>query len=184
MRYKQIKKYIKSDCYRYIGKCDFFSMFIFYIKSSLFRWHVAFRMCHGKSFVKIIGLFLWLINKHRKDIVISRHLKVGYGLHLGHGGPIVVNHSVIIGNNCNFSQFVSIGSNFGKGAIINDNVYVGPNVSIVENVNIGNNSTIGAGSVVTKDVPDNATVAGNYAKVLNYNNPGRFIKNKWDLNGK
>ena len=50
---------------------------------------------------------------------------------------------------------------------------------IVENVKIGNNVTIGAGSVVTKDIPDNATAVGNYAKVINYNNPGRYIKNRW-----
>lgn len=46
---------------------------------------------------------------------------------------------------------------------------------IVENVHIGNNVTIGAGSVVTKDIPDNATVAGVPARVLNYNNPGRYV---------
>lgn len=48
-------------------------------------------------------------------------------------------------------------------------------VCIVEGVKIGNNVTIGAGSVVTKDIPDNATVAGVPAKVLNYNNPARYI---------
>lgn len=85
----------------------------------------------------------------------------------------------MIGNNCNLSQFVTIGSNEGKAATIGNNVYIGPNVCIVENVKIGDNVTIGAGSIVTKDIPNNATVAGNYAKVLNYNNPGRYIKNKW-----
>ena len=53
---------------------------------------------------------------------------------------------------------------------------------IVEDVDIGSNVTIGAGSVVTKDIPENATAAGNYAKVLNYRNPGRYIKNSWIVN--
>ena len=39
---------------------------------------------------------------------------------------------------------------------------------------IGNNVTIGAGSVATKDISNNATAVGNYAKVINYNNPGRY----------
>lgn len=39
---------------------------------------------------------------------------------------------------------------------------------------------IGAGSVVTHDIPDNATAAGNYAKVLNYNRPGKYVENRWD----
>ena len=42
-------------------------------------------------------------------------------------------------------------------------------------VTIGEGCVIGAGSVVTKDIPDNATVAGVPARVLNYNNPGRYV---------
>lgn len=70
------------------------------------------------------------------------------------------------------------------GAVIGDNVYIGPNVCVVEDVCIGNNVTIGAGSVVTKNIPENATAAGNYAKVLNYNNPGRYIGNSWHCENK
>ena len=104
---------------------------------------------------------------------------LGYGLYIGHNGPVIVNPTAKIGNNCNLSQFTTIGSNRGPAAEIGDNVYIGPSVCIVENVKIGNNVTIGAGSVVTKDLPENATVAGNYAKVLNYNNPGRYVNKRW-----
>ena len=87
----------------------------------------------------------------------------------------------MIGNNCNLSQFTTIGSNDGKAATIGDNVYIGPGVCVVEDVTIGSNATIGAGSVVTKDIPANATAAGNYAKVLNFNNPGRYINCRWSI---
>lgn len=93
---------------------------------------------------------------------------------------MVINETATIGNNCNLSQFTTIGSNHDHAATIGDNVYIGPNVCIVEDVVIGSNATIGAGSVVTKDIPENATAAGNYAKVLNYRDPGRYIKNRWD----
>ena len=76
-------------------------------------------------------------------------------------------------------------SNKGTPAVIGDNVYIGPNVCIVENVRVGNNVTIGAGAVVTKDIPDNATTVGVPAKVLHYNNPGKYIKNPfvfWEWN--
>lgn len=33
---------------------------------------------------------------------------------------------------------------------------------------------------MTKDIPQDATVAGNYAKVLNYKNPARYICNQWN----
>ena len=58
-------------------------------------------------------------------------------------------------------------------------MYIGPNCCIVEDVVIGDDVTIGAGSIVTKDLPNNSTCAGNYAIVLNYNFRGRYIQNKF-----
>ena len=113
-------------------------------------------------------------------IQIPRTAKIGYGLYIGHGVGIVINPNTVIGNNVNLSQFLTIGSNKGTPAVIGDNVYIGPSVCIVEDVKIGNNVTIGAGSVVTKDVPENATVAGVPVKVLNYNTTGRFVNRRWN----
>ena len=93
---------------------------------------------------------------------------------------MVINPTAVIGNNCNLSQFVTIGAIDGNAAGIGDNVYIGPNCCLIEHVRIGDNVTIGAGSVVTHDIPDNATAAGNYAKVLNYNRPGKYVENRWD----
>ena len=44
---------------------------------------------------------------------------------------------------------------------------------------ISSGSSIGAGAVVTKNVPKGATVVGVPAKIVNFNTPGRYIKNKW-----
>ena len=95
---------------------------------------------------------------------------------------ISISPTAKIGNNVNLSQFTTIGSNHNKAATIGDNTYIGPNACIIEDVTIGSNVTIGAGSVVTKDIPDNATACGNYAKVINFNNPGRYTKNnRWEV---
>ncbi len=174
-------EYIKSDLYRYYGKSDIRTFIKAYLLKPTIRWHVAFRLCNGNSICKMIGYILWILGTTRKQIKIPPKTKIGLGLYIGHTGPIVVNPTAVIGNNCNLSQFTTIGSNHGKAATIGDNVYIGPNTCIVECVKIGSNVTIGAGSVVTKDIPDNATAVGNYAKVINYNNPGRYIKNKWDI---
>ena len=50
--------------------------------------------------------------------------------------------------------------------IVEDGASVGTSVTILAGVRIGKNAIIGAGSVVTKDVPDNTIVAGNPAKIL------------------
>lgn len=44
--------------------------------------------------------------------------------------------------------------------------WVGANVTILPGVTIGENAVVGAGSIVTKDVPDNAIVAGNPARLI------------------
>lgn len=127
------------------------------------------------------GRFWWFcklmykITSWISHVEIPPGTKVGYGLYMGHNMCIVINEGTIIGNNVNISQFLNIGTNENTPAIIGDNVYIGPHVCIVENVHIGNNSTIGAGAVITRDIPENATAAGVPAKVLNYDNPGRYV---------
>ena len=58
------------------------------------------------------------------------------------------------------------GERFPEAVWICDNVWIGANATILPGVTIGENAVIGAGSVVTKDVPANTVVAGNPAKVI------------------
>lgn len=53
-----------------------------------------------------------------------------------------------------------------KAVVIEDNVWLGTSVTILKGVHIGRNSLIGAGSVVTSDVPDNSVAAGNPCRVI------------------
>ena len=50
--------------------------------------------------------------------------------------------------------------------VIEDNVWIGGGVSILGGVTIGRNSIIGAGSVVTRDIPANVIAVGNPCRVL------------------
>lgn len=80
-------------------------------------------------------------------------------------GVLFITHDVsdFMLNNMGFSKFYK----YQSGCIeIMNNVFIGSNTIILPNVRIGNNVMIGAGSVVTKDVPDNSVVAGNPAKVI------------------
>jgi len=50
--------------------------------------------------------------------------------------------------------------------IIEDNVFIGTGSKIMKGVTIGHNSVIGAGSIVTKNIPANSIAAGNPAKII------------------
>jgi acetyltransferase-like isoleucine patch superfamily enzyme len=52
--------------------------------------------------------------------------------------------------------------------VIKKGASIGSGATILSNISVGENAIVGAGSVVTKDVPNNAIVAGNPAKVLRY----------------
>jgi maltose O-acetyltransferase len=55
---------------------------------------------------------------------------------------------------------------FSKPIHIGDNCWIGGNTIVLPGITIGNNVTIGAGSVVTKDIPDNVLAFGNPCKII------------------
>ena len=85
---------------------------------------------------------------------------------------VFISERAVIGENCVIFQQVTIGSNMlkdskGFGApTIGDDVYIGAGARIIGNVRIGNQCRIGANCVVTRDVPDRATVVLAEPRVL------------------
>ena len=55
-----------------------------------------------------------------------------------------------------------------ENTVVRKGASIGSGATIMSKVTVGNNAIVGAGSVVTKDVPDNAIVAGNPAKFLRF----------------
>lgn len=97
-------------------------------------------------------------------------MAIGGGIYFPNCWNIVVNPSCVIGENATIHEFVNIGANDGKSAIIGDNVVICPRVCVVGHVAIGNNAVIRAGSVVTRDVDSYIVVEGNPAKTIEMNN--------------
>lgn len=89
---------------------------------------------------------------------------------MGGGVQIVHNNCVIhtnkVGVNFKVGPGVVIGKSNGGWPIIGDNVYIAANATVIGAITIGDNSIIGAGSVVTKDVPANSVYIGNPAHFL------------------
>lgn len=58
------------------------------------------------------------------------------------------------------------GLEYAKPIKIGNNVWIGGNVIVLLGVTIGDNVTIGAGSIVNKDIPSNSIAVGNPCKVI------------------
>lgn len=182
---KQVWKYIQSDYYRYSGKVLSpikLSTKAIFGTNHCFRYSFWMRMASQKG---IKGLFARRLHRHytiKYGIQIPHTTKIGYGFYIGHGVGIVINGGTTIGNNVNVSQFLSIGTNKCTPATIGDNVYIGPNTCIIEDVKIGSNTTVAAGSVVIRDIPENSTAVGCPAKVIGENKHPEYIHNMWNIN--
>jgi putative colanic acid biosynthesis acetyltransferase WcaB len=106
------------------------------------------------------------------NIELPRKLTVGEGLSLFHGHALVINQGVVIGENCTLRNSTTIGhkslgdGNFSACPRIGNNVDIGANVCIIGDVTIGDNVIIGAGAVVTKNIPADCVVVGNPARIL------------------
>lgn len=173
---------MQSDFYRYTGiKMSLLKMWVKSFRNPSYALSFWLRLSSYKGWLYYYSRIRLSFVTKKYGLQISPNTRIGYGLYIGHGFGTIVNPTAVIGNNVNLSQFSTIGSNKNKAAVIGNNVYIGPSVCIVENVSIGSNASIGAGSVVVKDVPKNSTVAGVPAKVISEKEPGRFVNRRWSL---
>ena len=133
-------------------------------------------------------IYLWKLKKicYKYDFNVSYKTNIGYGLFIGHNGPVIINGDTTIGNNCNIATGVTIGvENRGvrKGCPnIGNNVWIGTNAVLVGKINVGDNVLIAPNTFVNFDVPSNSIVLGNPGKIISRENATEFyITNKVDL---
>ena len=85
---------------------------------------------------------------------------------IGANAQIAPNVSIYTAGHPVHPESRNTGYEYGIPITIGDNVWIGGSVTILPGVTIGNNVVIGAGSVVTRDLPDNVIAAGNPCRVL------------------
>ncbi|WP_246302755.1 serine O-acetyltransferase [Paenibacillus plantarum] len=177
--------YLRADIHRYVKVGNHISLLskmkmlilhepmwylIIYRAGSYVKDHVKIPVIK-----QLLYIILYILHKFFSVVMgiqIPLGTKIGKGVYLPHYGTIVVHQDTIIGENCNIGQGVTIGI-AGRGEKkgvpqIGNKVYIAPGAKIIGKIVIGNNVMIGANSVVTKDVPDNAVVAGVPAKIISY----------------
>lgn len=110
-------------------------------------------------------------------------IKIGNNVDIGNNTFISGNNDIQIGEHVIMAPYVfitdhehqtdNVNKNLHQQPITNngyvhieDNVFIGTKASILKNVTIGKHSTIGANSVVTKDIPEYSVAVGNPAKVI------------------
>lgn len=129
-----------------------------------------------------------LLGKTKENFLIEQPFICDYGYHIEIGENFYANHNLIIldANQVKFGDNVFIAPNCGfytaghplnaeqrnkgleyaKPIEVGNNVWIGGNVVVLPGVKIGDNSVIGAGSIVTKDIPANSVAVGNPCKVI------------------
>ena len=140
------------------------------------------RICEGSCIDGI--LMVW---KNKGEIVIGKNSYIGLGSRVWSAKRISIGNNVQVAHNVNIfdnnihsinpairnKEFLQhYGNNDSdlkeQEVIIEDNVWLGANVIVLKGVKIGENSIVGAGSVITKDIPSNCIAIGNPAKVVRH----------------
>jgi len=133
---------------------------------------VAYRLAHKlfKWQIPLIPRMISYITRIVTGIEIHPAAKIGRRFFIDHGEGVVIGATSEIGDDVLIYQQVTLGGT-GKEQgkrhpTLGNNVVVGAGAKILGNISIGDYSRIGAGSVVIEDVPENSTVVGVPARIV------------------
>ncbi len=144
------------------------------LRAPQLRWQIRLRiteLCINRR-SGIVGRALGAFMRWR---LLERSVRLGFtippnvcgpGLKLPHWGTIVLSAEARLGADCVIHPGVSVGVNHGRAPRIGDRVYLGPGAKVMGGIVIADGVTVGANSVVTRDVPEGARVVGAPARPI------------------
>lgn len=131
----------------------------------------------------VVGSRVQILSRFGSSLLVvfpGGRLEIGDGTMLNFGADISATKSVKIGRDCLIGTHVIILDNDfhdlherhrrpePRPVLIGDRVWIGNRVTVLPGVTIGDDAIVGAGAVVTSDVPSRAIVAGNPARVIKH----------------
>ena len=112
----------------------------------------------------------------RLEVGTGATLSIGKGTYLNRNTVVVCHDRISIGRDCKISYQVIImdtdehlvpgSESLTRPVVIGDDVWLGARCIVLKGVTIGSGAVVGAGSVVTRDVPERTIAAGNPARVI------------------
>jgi serine O-acetyltransferase len=116
--------------------------------------------------LRFLAAFFYRLNAMLTKATIGRNADIGPGFVILHSVGVVINTNVRAGRNLAIYHGVTLGAERNRSPVLGDNVYIGAGAKVIGGVTVGSDVRIGANAVVTKDVPDGATVVGIPARIV------------------
>lgn len=126
----------------------------------------------GRQVDETLRVFPPFYTDFGKNITIGKNVFINACCHFQDQGGITLGDGCLIGHNVVFATLnhgfapADRASLYPAPIVLGKNVWVGSNSTLLQGIRIGDNAVIGAGSVVTKDVPANTIVGGVPARIL------------------